>query len=426
MSCSLIETDGGPPQGTLGTALAGTLVSSLHRLKDTDNKDGAFFVWGDLSVKVEGTFRLQFTLFEMINEPAEVLYRASIMSDTFPVYSAKTFPGMAESTFITRAFSDQGVRLRLRKEPRALLRKRGPAHDDYEPRHYRTGNRQAGQGKEQQTQRLPEPQSVLRQTEQEELADMTQTQSYDQAQPQVGRHYSQQSSASWASSSMSYDDPSKRPRTGSSQGQSPTLDQQHNQPLTSPQYLQQQPFNAYPQTLQQTNFTFNYHRSPQTNTPPQDGYQYSSRIPTPQNMSPYGHLRSPTNTYPPAPGLRIAVPQAQQESYVPSPLQMMGPSPTTRVGNSFEDMGYQNRTQYSPLIARIPSMGPPLYSSGGGMNPNQIYGSSPGVSSSRDDTFQGFTGSGQNPPVTTTAGYPGPRGPTINSTGAPGSLGSSY
>jgi hypothetical protein len=27
--------------------------------------DGGFFVWGDLSVKVEGDFRLKFTLFEM-------------------------------------------------------------------------------------------------------------------------------------------------------------------------------------------------------------------------------------------------------------------------------------------------------------------------------------------------------------------------
>lgn len=27
--------------------------------------DGGFFVWGDLSIKIEGEFRLKFTLFEM-------------------------------------------------------------------------------------------------------------------------------------------------------------------------------------------------------------------------------------------------------------------------------------------------------------------------------------------------------------------------
>ena len=67
-------------------ALSGTVVSSLHRLKDSDNAgtcsrvvfpdgvvrlinflaDGGFFVFGDVSVKCEGQFRLRFTLFEML------------------------------------------------------------------------------------------------------------------------------------------------------------------------------------------------------------------------------------------------------------------------------------------------------------------------------------------------------------------------
>ena len=33
----------------------------------------------------------------------------------------KSFPGMAESTFLSRSFADQGVKLRIRKEPRALM-----------------------------------------------------------------------------------------------------------------------------------------------------------------------------------------------------------------------------------------------------------------------------------------------------------------
>ncbi|KAL9579841.1 MAG: hypothetical protein Q9212_004862 [Teloschistes hypoglaucus] len=59
--------------------LCGTLVSSLHRLKDIDNSDGGFFVFGDMSVKVEGQFRLRFILFEMNNKrPA-----SSLRSDQF-------------------------------------------------------------------------------------------------------------------------------------------------------------------------------------------------------------------------------------------------------------------------------------------------------------------------------------------------------
>jgi hypothetical protein len=36
------------------------------------------------------------------------------------VVAAKDFHGMEESSYLSRAFSDQGVRLRLRKEPRSI------------------------------------------------------------------------------------------------------------------------------------------------------------------------------------------------------------------------------------------------------------------------------------------------------------------
>lgn len=165
MSVTLLKGDcRGLEPGALATAnsntcLAGTLVSSLHRLKDESNRDGGFFVFADLSVKVEGNYRLQFNLYELrpnqapfehspilsdnpiskqlLGAQMEVCRLNTIVSDQFQVHVAKNWPGMAESTALTRTFSDQGVRLRLRKEPRTLLRKRGPACDDYEPVHYR-------------------------------------------------------------------------------------------------------------------------------------------------------------------------------------------------------------------------------------------------------------------------------------------------
>lgn len=33
----------------------------------------------------------------------------------------KSFPGMMESTFLSRSFADQGVKLRIRKEPRTMM-----------------------------------------------------------------------------------------------------------------------------------------------------------------------------------------------------------------------------------------------------------------------------------------------------------------
>ncbi|CEP17995.1 hypothetical protein [Parasitella parasitica] len=115
---------------------AGTVVQSLHKLKDHDNTDGGFFIFSDISVRLEGYYRLKFTLYEIDGSLVNRL--CSIVSDVFQVYSPKSFPGMSESTFLTRSFSDQGVRIRIRKEPRSSSSststsgKRRKRQDDYE------------------------------------------------------------------------------------------------------------------------------------------------------------------------------------------------------------------------------------------------------------------------------------------------------
>lgn len=45
--------------------MSGSVASSLFCLKDIDDSIGGFFVFSDLSVKVEGTFRLKFKLYEI-------------------------------------------------------------------------------------------------------------------------------------------------------------------------------------------------------------------------------------------------------------------------------------------------------------------------------------------------------------------------
>ncbi|OGM50815.1 hypothetical protein ABOM_000809 [Aspergillus bombycis] len=105
MCCSLVNPSEGivPPS----TSLTGTLVSSLHQLKDEDNNEAGFFVFGDLSVKVDGDFRLKFTLFEM--GKGAVTHLQSIISDRFTVFRPKSFPGMAESTPLSRALSRRAL-----------------------------------------------------------------------------------------------------------------------------------------------------------------------------------------------------------------------------------------------------------------------------------------------------------------------------
>ncbi|KAL0082107.1 velvet factor-domain-containing protein [Phycomyces blakesleeanus] len=102
--------------------LSGSTVSSLYRLRDVDNTDGGFFVFGDLAVKKDGYYRLQFNLFEIMD--GTVQNRKTMLSEVFVVHLPKKFPGAIEATFLSRTFSDQGVKMRIRKEHRLQTRKR--------------------------------------------------------------------------------------------------------------------------------------------------------------------------------------------------------------------------------------------------------------------------------------------------------------
>jgi Velvet factor len=80
-------------------ALVGSVVSSLHRIKDASNHgtfvlnrrakltvtDGGFFVWGDISCRVLGKYRLKFSLFDfrVRGENRSAVYLQSICSEPF-------------------------------------------------------------------------------------------------------------------------------------------------------------------------------------------------------------------------------------------------------------------------------------------------------------------------------------------------------
>lgn len=124
MTTSLVPADTQYADANLAIdrGLCGSVVSSLHKLKDTDSKgasfhralgaienltsgplDGGFFVFGDVSVKKLGEHRLLFSLFELHKcvhsstrfedgekpvlisgrTTGEVLWHKSILSDIF-------------------------------------------------------------------------------------------------------------------------------------------------------------------------------------------------------------------------------------------------------------------------------------------------------------------------------------------------------
>lgn len=125
--------------------LIGSLTVNASLLQDTDKKTGYWFVLQDLSVRMEGFFR--YVAMHQTSthvQLADLLHRlkmnfidvgdpssksglnrsscpvlASVFSDSFQVYSAKKFPGVIESTPLSRAFAGQGIKIPIRKEGKA-------------------------------------------------------------------------------------------------------------------------------------------------------------------------------------------------------------------------------------------------------------------------------------------------------------------
>ncbi|KAK5137673.1 hypothetical protein LTR08_007968 [Meristemomyces frigidus] len=124
--------------------LIGSLTVNASKLQDTSGKSGFWFVLQDLSVRTEGFFRyatliarfpcvvcsdrqprLKMNFIDVGNGPirtatglnkgrAPVL--AWVYSDKFQVYSAKKFPGVIESTSLSKCFAGQGIKIPIRKD----------------------------------------------------------------------------------------------------------------------------------------------------------------------------------------------------------------------------------------------------------------------------------------------------------------------
>lgn len=107
--------------------------------------EAGYFIFPDLSVRHEGYFRLSFSLFETTKEekdfdlepadsdlPPGVDWRMEIKTQPFNVFSAKKFPGLMESTQLSKTVADQGCRVRIRRDVR--MRKRDGKSGGYDRR----------------------------------------------------------------------------------------------------------------------------------------------------------------------------------------------------------------------------------------------------------------------------------------------------
>lgn len=113
--------------------LTGVPVSGMAYLDRP--KPAGYFIFPDLSVRHEGKYRLRFSLYEECKDPDEMsqpahdgeprefaAHRVEVKSRPFTVYSAKKFPGLAESTALSRIVAEQGCRVRIRRDVRMRRR----------------------------------------------------------------------------------------------------------------------------------------------------------------------------------------------------------------------------------------------------------------------------------------------------------------
>ncbi|KAJ5724565.1 Velvet complex subunit B [Penicillium malachiteum] len=133
---------GGGPGGMFTRNLIGSLSASAFRLTDPENKIGVWFILQDLSVRTEGTFRLKMSFVNVGTQSAEASngapvinhgtapVLASVFSEPFQVFSAKKFPGVIESTQLSKCFALQGIKIPIRKDGVKGPRGRGGDGDD--------------------------------------------------------------------------------------------------------------------------------------------------------------------------------------------------------------------------------------------------------------------------------------------------------
>jgi|SRR2546423_1522097 len=103
-------------------AMIGKISTSAVYLKDEHSKYGLFYIFPDLSIRVEGRYRLKFDLHLVLppdplacSVPNRVV--AEVFSDIFVVYPAEKFPGMMKSTALTKAIANQGIQINMLSEP---------------------------------------------------------------------------------------------------------------------------------------------------------------------------------------------------------------------------------------------------------------------------------------------------------------------
>ncbi|KAL0080504.1 hypothetical protein F4703DRAFT_1869020 [Phycomyces blakesleeanus] len=110
--------------------MVGSSVASATKLYDAQGNLGIYFVFHDISFRSEGRFRLGFSFIDIgtsifsensVRDSQQVSIQPKpalkkVFTNPFTVYTAKQFPGVAQSTLLSQCFARQGVKIPIRKD----------------------------------------------------------------------------------------------------------------------------------------------------------------------------------------------------------------------------------------------------------------------------------------------------------------------
>ncbi|KAI5115988.1 hypothetical protein M0805_001030 [Coniferiporia weirii] len=150
-----IDVDALPPpreEDKLEYVLFGEHHSHAASILDMAGKSVIYFVFSDLSVKLEGLFRPRYRFFDLFSRTencADVPVLAQCFGGAFAVYSTKEFPGLKASTQLTKHLSRWGIRVNIRETERK--RRGGPGGGGEDSRASGGGGGRRGAGKKGRT-----------------------------------------------------------------------------------------------------------------------------------------------------------------------------------------------------------------------------------------------------------------------------------
>ncbi|PWN33434.1 uncharacterized protein FA14DRAFT_180080 [Meira miltonrushii] len=98
-----------------------------------EDQKACFFIFTDLSIRLRGTYRLQFSLIKLgLPSPTSTTKStgqivARTISDPFPIHHTRDFAGMTESTPLAKSLAGQGVHIPIRNDSRWKSRVQQPS-----------------------------------------------------------------------------------------------------------------------------------------------------------------------------------------------------------------------------------------------------------------------------------------------------------